>query len=185
MSQPRSSSTRRSSRANWKLQGILREPYMTSTSNRSTWSSGRERFGVCRMLSRQPSRKSNRPAIQGYSQAGRIPGSPVFTVVLALRGGLGQLPLFAASIARWIEASPALTSQKPFLDNLQLGDDSPVTRSIAWPQHPRCARLTEAVNPRLNSAGIPNRRNSKNEDLLTTVVYQCVCRARFRCSRSG
>jgi hypothetical protein len=30
-----------------------------------------------------------------------------------LRGGLGQLPFLPASIARRIEASPELTSQKP------------------------------------------------------------------------
>ena len=46
MSRRRWSPTRRSSRADWKLQNTWSAAYMTSTSSRSTKNSGRERFGV-------------------------------------------------------------------------------------------------------------------------------------------
>jgi hypothetical protein len=60
MSRRKWSSMRHSLRANWRLRNIWPRSYMISTSNRSMRSSGRARFGVFRMRSRQRSKNWSR-----------------------------------------------------------------------------------------------------------------------------
>src|SRR5712692_6571519 len=74
-----------------RLQNTSPAACMTSTSSRSTRNSGRGRSGVCRMRSPPRSRAGSYPTVQGNSQAGRIPRSPVLSIVLA-RAGLCRPP---------------------------------------------------------------------------------------------
>jgi hypothetical protein len=99
------SSTRRSLKANWKLQNTRPGACMTSTSSRSTRTSDRGRSGVCRTLSHQRSKSWIHSTLQGYGETGRIPGGPVLRVVLAHgavsadRSFLNRLTAWSAKLA--------------------------------------------------------------------------------------